>query len=149
MLLSVYPILSAALYLLGNTYAIADTSPTPSTYTISLHNQTAMAFNMVFSELAGSTFDQTTSTLTPHSDLSLSLNTMSTPSAIIRFYQDDRPSFSLVLIGDNAYTSYCKDKPSAYQQGMYCKLAVEDNSIDLSILVEQAFSSWLALYSPQ
>ena len=103
-------------------------------YTIKLHNQTPLAFTMVFSELDGSVFDSPPSLLEPHSDLSLSLISMVPPSAIIRFYQDSRPSFSLVLIGRNAYTSYCKDKPSAYQQGMYCKLAVEDLSVDLSIL---------------
>jgi len=117
------------------------TSAKHSTYTIKLHNETSLAFTMVFSELDGSVFDTPSNLLNPHSDVSLSLTSQASPSAIIRFYQDARPSFSLVLIGNNAYTSYCKDKPSAYQQGMYCKLAVEDLSIDLSILADTSLAT--------
>lgn len=117
------------------------TSDNTSTYTVKLHNETSLAFTMVFSGLDGSVFDTPPNLLEPHSDISLSLTSIASPSAIIRFYQDSRPSFSLVLIGNTAYTSYCKDKPSAYQQGMYCKLAVEDFSIDLSILADTALAS--------
>ena len=127
-----------SLFLFLNTYISVYAAATPQTYTVSLHNDTPLSFNLVYSELGGTTFLQTPGTLAPNSDLLLTLTSSEAPSAIIRFYQESRPSFSLVLIGTNAYTSYCKDKPSAYQQGMYCKLDTHDFSVDLSILADSA-----------
>jgi hypothetical protein len=145
MLALLVPLLFFAQSALSASMPTRSSSPLSSsdalTYTITLHNDTALAFTLVFSELDGSVFDAPPSQLKPHSDLSLSLTSVTSPSAIIRFYQDARPSFSLVLIGNNAYTSYCKDKPSAYQQGMYCKLAANDLSIDLSILADTTLAS--------
>ena len=100
---------------------------------INLHNKTNTDFVLVFSELNDTIFNSPPDSLAAYTSTSIQIHTSSSPSGIIRFYQGLRPSFSLIFIGNNAYTSYCKDKPRAFQSGMFCKVNYEDRHIDLSI----------------
>ncbi|MEC8063884.1 MAG: hypothetical protein VX112_03455 [Pseudomonadota bacterium] len=108
-------------------------TPTTSTHVVTLVNDTDNAFDILLTELSDTQFLDRPETIEPQSSSTLRVYTTTKPSGIIRFHHNDRPSFSLIFVDGKVYTSYCKDKPSAFQHGMFCTVDKTSNSINLSI----------------
>ena len=107
--------------------------PTTSTHVVTLVNDTDYAFDILLTELSDTQFLDLPETIEPQSSSTLRVYTATKPSGIIRFHHNARPSFSLIFVDGKVYTSYCKDKPSAFQHGMFCTVDKTSNSINLSI----------------
>ena len=123
----------AYLYIGSHILATPELDDSQLNYVVELVNHTPHPFELMLTELSGTRFENTPSVLLSNSTSLVYVHTDAEPAGIIRFHHNARPSFSLIFMEGKVYTSYCKDKPSAYQTGMFCQIQKDKGKIRLNI----------------
>ena len=116
-----------------HSFATSELDESHPPYIVELVNDTPHPFELMLTELSGTRFENTPSVLSSKSTSQVYVHTDAEPAGIIRFHHNARPSFSLIFMEGKVYTSYCKDKPSAYQTGMFCQIQKDNGKIRLNI----------------